>query len=148
MREAVQDVMEFLLGTIGGILLLCALVALVFLALFWPAGEEEPLPWLGLVGRNIDGRAVQKYRLPFDRGVVVEKVFSNSPADFSNLAPGDCIVKFNNRVVLGEEMMQLENKSDAFISDRGKLCICLACKVDPVNDDAAGGWAVEGPDKI
>jgi hypothetical protein len=105
-KRLLEDFLEFLLTTLGGILLLSLLMVLVFLAIFWPQPQREPLPWVGIMGRDIDAKTVQQCRLPFSMGVLVERVFSNSPADISNLAPGDCIVKFNNRNLFGEAQMR------------------------------------------
>ena len=106
MTRIIEDCLEFLLRTVGGVFILCLLIVLIFLALFWPRGETEPLPWLGIVGKDIDQTVAQQNRLPFNRGVLLEKVFANSPADYANLAPGDFVVKYNNNIVLGQEQLR------------------------------------------
>lgn len=106
MKELVEDCLEFLLRTVAGVFILSILIVLIFLAIFWPQAETEPLPWLGIVGKNVDSRVVQQHRLPFSKGVLVERVFGNSPADYSNLVAGDFIVKFNNRIVFGEAQLR------------------------------------------
>ncbi len=106
MRQLLEDCLEFMLRTVGGVFLLLTIVVLIVLALFWPQAEPEPLPWLGVVGSNVDPKTVQAQRLPFSEGVVIERVFSNSPADYSNLAAGDVIVKFNNRIVFDESQLR------------------------------------------
>ncbi len=106
MKRLVEDCLEFLLRTVGGVFILVILTVLIILAVFWPQAEREPLPWLGIVVQDIDSTVVQQQRLPFNRGVVVERVFNNSPADYSNLSPGDFILKFNNRIVLGEAQLR------------------------------------------
>lgn len=49
--------------------------------------------------------------MPFNRGVLLEKVFPDSPAYFSNLAPGDVIIKY------GEQMVYSQNQLRGFIMD-------------------------------
>jgi len=106
MRNVLEDCLEFLLKTVGGVLVLCLVAVLVFFAVFWPRAGTEPAPWLGIVGRDVDSQAAQQYRLPFSNGVFVERVIASSPADRSNLAPGDFIVKFNNRIVFGQDELR------------------------------------------
>lgn len=106
LKELVEDCLEFLLRTVAGVFILSILIVLIFLAIFWPQAQTEPMPWLGITGKNVDSKVVQQHRLPFSRGVLVERVFGNSPADFSNLVAGDFIVKFNNRVVFGEAQLR------------------------------------------
>ena len=106
MKQLMEECLEFLLKTVGGVFILSILIVLVFLAVFWPQAEREPLPWLGIVGRDLDAETVQQFRLPFNRGVFVEKVFPNSPADYSNLAPGDFVVKFNDRILFNEAQLR------------------------------------------
>ncbi len=106
MKQLIEDCLEFLFRTVGGVFVLAMLIALIFLAIFWPPAERQPLPWLGIVGTDIDPKVIQQHRLPFSRGVLVERVFNNSPADYSNLVSGDCIVKFNNRIVFGEAQLR------------------------------------------
>ena len=103
MKKFVEDCLEFLFRTVGGVFVLCVLMVLIFMAIFWPRPEnDEPLPWLGVVGSDVNATMVQQYRLPFTRGVLVERVFQNSPADYSNIAPGDFIVKFDNKLVMSQ----------------------------------------------
>jgi len=98
--------MEFLFRTVGGLILLILMIVLVFIALFWPDTPQEPLPWLGIVGRDVDGKLVRQYSLPFDKGVLIERVFANSPAETSNLAAGDFVVKFNNLMVFTQSQLR------------------------------------------
>lgn len=106
MKRLIEDCLEFLLRTAGGVFILVILTLLILLAVFWPQAEREPLPWLGIVVQDIDSNLHRQQRLPFNEGVVVERVFNNSPADHSNLSPGDFILKFNNRIVLGEAQLR------------------------------------------
>ena len=107
MKQLVEDCLEFLLKTVAGMFILAIFLVLILIAVFWPSGEVEPLPWLGVVGTDIDAKTVQDHRLPFSKGVYVERVLGNSPADYSNVAKGDFIVKFNNRIVLSEAELLL-----------------------------------------
>jgi len=107
MKQLVNDCLEFLFRTVGGVFVLCLLMVLIFMAIFWPRSErDEPLPWLGIVGSNVNGKIVRQYGLPFTRGVLVERVLSNSPADYANVAPGDFVVKFNNQLVMSQTHLQ------------------------------------------
>jgi hypothetical protein len=106
MKELIEDCLEFLLRTVAGVFILSILIVLLFLALFWPQPEREPLPWLGIVGKDVDSKVVRRHGAPFSKGVLVERVFGNSPADYSNLVAGDFIVKFNNRIVFGEAQLR------------------------------------------
>ncbi len=106
MQRIVEDSIEFLFKTVGGALILVLLAVLVVLAVFWPGAEPEPLPWLGFMGADVTPKTVQQYRLPFTKAVLIERVFNNSPAAFSNLASGDFIVKFNNRIVFSEDQLR------------------------------------------
>jgi S1-C subfamily serine protease len=106
MRETFRDALEFLFRTAGGVFLLFVIVVVIFLALFWPQAEANPAPWLGIVGRDLDAQTVQDYSLPFNRGVLLEKVFPDSPAYFSNLAPGDVVIKLGNRTVYSQNQLR------------------------------------------
>lgn len=107
MKQLIENCLEFLLKTVGGMFILSILVVLVFLAIVWPGvGPEDPSPWLGIIGKDISSKVAQQYRLPFTKGVFVEKVFGNSPADISNLASGDFIVRFSNRTLFDEAQLR------------------------------------------
>ena len=106
LKELIEDCLEFLLRTVAGVFILSILIVLIFLAIFWPQAQTEPMPWLGITGKNVDSKVVQQHRLPFSKGVLVERVFGNSPADYSNLVAGDFIVKFNNRIVFDEAQLR------------------------------------------
>jgi membrane-associated protease RseP (regulator of RpoE activity) len=106
MRTSLDNAVDFLFKTVGGLFLLFLAAVVIFLALFWPRPETAPGAWLGVLGRDLDAQAVQDYRLPFDRGIIVEDVFPNSPAYFSNLAPGDVIVKFNEQMVYSQDQLR------------------------------------------
>lgn len=105
MKHMVEDALEFLLKTAGGLFILFVLVIVIFLAVFWPKPEVDDSAWLGLVARDVDARTVQQFQLPFSRGVRVDQVFPNTPADFSNVAPGDYIVSFNNTPISGQTQL-------------------------------------------
>ncbi len=105
-KRFVEDCLEFLFRTVGGVFVLCVLILLIFMAIFWPRPAREPLPWLGVVGSDVSAKMIQQSRLPFTKGVRVERVFTNSPADLSNIAPGDFIVQLNKQLVSSQGHLQ------------------------------------------
>ncbi len=106
MKKFVEDCLEFLFRTVGGVFVLCVLMLLVFMAIFWPKPEREPVAWLGVVGTDVNAQVVQQSRLPFSRGVRVDQVFPNSPADYANVAPGDFIVQFGKQLVMSQSHLR------------------------------------------
>jgi len=105
MKPSLNGTVNVLFKTVGGLFLLFLVVVVISLALFWPHADTD-IAWLGVLGRDLDTQTVQDYQLPFDRGVIVENVFPNSPADLSNLAAGDVIIKFNDRMVDSQDQLR------------------------------------------
>jgi S1-C subfamily serine protease len=53
-------------------------------------------PWLGIVGLTLTPQAARYYNLPTERGVLVTKVASGSPAEAAGMAEGDIILQIAN----------------------------------------------------
>ncbi len=49
-------------------------------------------PWLGILGVGVNPQISQYYSLPVDKGILVTRVFPDSPASRAGIAPGDMIV--------------------------------------------------------
>jgi S1-C subfamily serine protease len=54
-------------------------------------------PWLGVTGLTITREVASYYGLPIDRGVLVTRVISNSPADNAGIVPGDIVLEFGGK---------------------------------------------------
>jgi S1-C subfamily serine protease len=69
-------------------------------------------PWLGILGVGVNEQIAQYYRLPSDRGILVTRVFENSPAYQAGIAPGDMIIEADHKDVkdMGELTKELQSK--------------------------------------
>jgi S1-C subfamily serine protease len=69
-------------------------------------------PWLGILGVGVNEQIAQYYRLPSDRGILVTRVFENSPASQAGIAPGDMIIEADHKDVkdMGELTKELRSK--------------------------------------
>jgi len=69
-------------------------------------------PWLGILGVGVNEQIAQYYRLPSDRGILVTRVFENSPASQAGIAPGDMIIEADHKDVkdMGELTKELQSK--------------------------------------
>ncbi|OPY28563.1 MAG: serine endoprotease [Methanocella sp. PtaU1.Bin125] len=63
-------------------------------------------PWLGILGVGVNPQISQYYGLPMDKGILVTRVFVDSPAARAGIAPGDMIVAADRK-----EMSQMEELS-------------------------------------
>jgi serine protease Do len=66
-------------------------------------------PWLGILGVGVNPQISQYYNLPVDKGILVTRVFPDSPASRAGIAPGDMIVaaekkKLNEMEELSKEV--------------------------------------------
>ena len=61
--------------------------------------------WLGISAYPVDSVASRELDLPIHYGVLVNRVFGNSPAAKAGLMRGDVILRINNRRVKDEEML-------------------------------------------
>lgn len=54
-------------------------------------------PWLGILGVGANEQIAEYYELPSDTGVLVTRVFENSPAYEAGIAPGDMIITVDHK---------------------------------------------------
>jgi len=76
--------------------------------------------WLGVTSLPIDSFVLGEFNLPTHHGVLVNRVLSNSPAAEAGLMSGDMILRFDNRRIKDETMLQeyLQGKS---VGDKVKI---------------------------
>jgi serine protease Do len=69
-------------------------------------------PWLGILGVGVNEQIAQYYGLPSDRGILVTRVFENSPAYNAGIAPGDMIIEADHKDIkdMGELTKELQSK--------------------------------------
>lgn len=69
-------------------------------------------PWLGILGVGVNEQIAAYYRLPSDRGILVTRIFENSPAFKAGIAPGDMIIEADHKDVkdMGELTKELRSK--------------------------------------
>jgi S1-C subfamily serine protease len=69
-------------------------------------------PWLGILGVGVNEQIAQYYQLPSDKGILVTRVFENSPAFQAGIAPGDMIIEADHKDVkdMGELTKELQSK--------------------------------------
>ncbi len=69
-------------------------------------------PWLGILGVGVNEQIAQYYGLPSDSGILVTRVFENSPAYEAGIAPGDMIVETDHKGIkdMGELSKELQSK--------------------------------------
>jgi S1-C subfamily serine protease len=68
-------------------------------------------PWLGILGIGVNPQISQYYSLPSDKGILVTRVFPNSPANSAGISPGDMIVAAENKDLNDMEDLSKEVKS-------------------------------------
>jgi len=68
-------------------------------------------PWLGILGVGVNPQISQYYGLPVDKGILVTRVFANSPADQAGIAPGDMIVAADKKELNEMEDLSREVRS-------------------------------------
>jgi serine protease Do len=69
-------------------------------------------PWLGILGVGVNEQIAQYYELPSNQGILVTRVFENSPAYQAGIAPGDMIIEADLKKVkdMGELTKVLQSK--------------------------------------
>jgi len=65
-------------------------------------------PWLGILGVGVNAQIAQYYNLPADKGILVTRVFENSPAFRAGIVPGDMIVEADHKDI--NDMNQLTHE--------------------------------------
>ncbi len=65
-------------------------------------------PWLGILGVGINEQIAQYYKLPADKGILVTRVFENSPAAGAGIVPGDLIVEADHKGI--KDMSELTHE--------------------------------------
>jgi S1-C subfamily serine protease len=69
-------------------------------------------PWLGILGVGVNPQISQYYNLPVDKGILVTRVFPDSPASRAGIAPGD--------MILAAEKKELNDMEELSKEVRGK----------------------------
>jgi S1-C subfamily serine protease len=69
-------------------------------------------PWLGILGVGVNQQIAQYYQLPADKGILVTRVFENSPAFEAGIAPGDMIIEADHKDIndMNELSKELRSK--------------------------------------
>jgi S1-C subfamily serine protease len=69
-------------------------------------------PWLGILGVGVNPQISQYYGLPVDKGILVTRVFPNSPAAGAEIAPGDMILAADKKELndMDELSKEVRNK--------------------------------------
>jgi serine protease Do len=68
-------------------------------------------PWLGILGVGVNPQISQYYGLPVDKGILVTRVFPNSPAAGAGIAPGDMILAADKKDLNEMDELSKEVKS-------------------------------------
>jgi putative serine protease PepD len=67
------------------------------------AGKKITHPYLGVSTATVDEAIAQYYGLPVSSGALVQQVSAGSPADAAGLAPGDIIVRIDDKAIATSE---------------------------------------------
>ncbi|WP_424356972.1 S1C family serine protease [Methanocella sp. MCL-LM] len=65
-------------------------------------------PWLGILGVGVNPQISQYYDLPSDKGILVTRVFNNSPAEEAGISAGDLILSTNQKDVSDMDQLTKE----------------------------------------
>ena len=68
-------------------------------------------PWLGILGVGVNEQISQYYGLPVDKGILVTRVFPQSPAATAGIAAGDMIVSADKKELNDMDELSREVKS-------------------------------------
>lgn len=68
-------------------------------------------PWLGILGVGVNPQISHYYNLPADKGILVTRVFNNSPAEEAGIAPGDMILAAERKELNDMDSLSKEIKS-------------------------------------
>lgn len=61
--------------------------------------------WLGIAANTVDDVVIREFKLPFRTGVLVNRVFPNSPASKADIVRGDVIYRVNFRRIKDDQML-------------------------------------------
>jgi hypothetical protein len=99
---------SFSLKTLGpwlvvAVVLICGAIALVF---YYGQDKQAARPpgagrrcWVGIDVSAMNPIVAREFKVPFEEGVLVDRVFAGSPADRAGVQRGDIIYRINNRRV-------------------------------------------------
>jgi S1-C subfamily serine protease len=79
-------------------------------------------PWLGVSGLSITPEIASYYRLPVDKGALINDVMSGSPADNAEMRRGDIIIGFGDKAVNSIEDLVKEVQKRK-IGDKAKVLL-------------------------
>ena len=65
-------------------------------------------PWLGISGLTLTREIASYYGLPIERGVLINQVVSDGPADRAGIVAGDIIIRINDATVNSIEELRTE----------------------------------------
>jgi len=68
-------------------------------------------PWLGILGVGVDPQISRYYDLPSDKGILVTRVFNNSPAEVAGISAGDLIISVDRTVMNDMDQLSKEVRS-------------------------------------
>lgn len=68
-------------------------------------------PWLGILGIGVNRQIADYFNLPSDKGVLVTRVFHNSPAADAGIEPGDLIVEADKKDMADMDQLGKEVRS-------------------------------------
>ncbi|MCP4632436.1 MAG: PDZ domain-containing protein [candidate division Zixibacteria bacterium] len=104
-----------------------AVILLAFMAADSHAGKKGGKSWLGVYIQSVDDDLADALDLKVTKGVLVDDVIDDSPAEEAGVKAGDVIVKFNGKDVKNEKKLRLlikntspEDKVDIVVNRDGK----------------------------
>ncbi|MCD1295586.1 trypsin [Methanocella sp. CWC-04] len=89
-------------------------------------------PWIGILGIGVNDQIANYYNLPSDKGVLITRVYMNSPAQEAGLSPGDMIITAENKEMADMEELQKEVRSKN-VGDRLSLIVQRGARKDEVD---------------
>ncbi|CAJ38173.1 S1C family serine protease [Methanocella arvoryzae] len=79
-------------------------------------------PWLGILGVGVTPQISQYYDLPSDKGILVTRVFNNSPAEEAGISAGDLILATDKKSITDMDELTKEVRSKR-VGDRVTMVI-------------------------
>jgi serine protease Do len=86
------------------------------------SGGVSARPWLGIVGLSVTEELARYYSLPLERGVLITKVVTDSPAERAGIAAGDMILRLDSGPIYSIEdlLSEIHNRK---IGDRVRIAV-------------------------